>query len=303
MELRKINNKVTKTQKDNEKKPNKNKMEFAELVEPVSHSTSEVFSAKTQKKNIHGGHRDRLKNQFLEYGIDSLTDIQKLELLLFYSIPQKDTNPIAHALLDEFGTIKDVLCAEPKELIKIKGVKENTATLFKLVSSMLNVSNRPNLDYSISATAIAKEFCSKFYVGVDVEQFYVICLTKSNRVKKVKLIQAGTLDEINIQIRSITAFALDNKCNRIIVSHNHPRGLGLMSDEDCTFTYSLICSCLLNSIELLDHIIVGTDRAISLAEQKIVEKLCKKAVNSIVLPKDKVQFLSSLGQNYIICKE
>ena len=86
--------------------------------------------------------------------------------------------------------------------------------------------------------------------------------------------------------------------NRIIVSHNHPEGVGRMSDEDCRFTYSLICSCLLNSIELLDHIIVGTDRIFSLHENQVMEKLVERARKNVLIPKDIQIMLSSIRKTY-----
>lgn len=257
-------------------------------------------SKKTKSQNIHKDHRARLKLQFLHNGFDSLTDVQKLETLLFFSIPQKDTNPIAHALLDEFGSLQNVLSADSSMLMKVKGVKENTTILLKLVSGFINACNKPSFEETITSTVKAKEFCTKLYTGVSVEQFYVVCLSKSNKIKKVKLVQSGTMDEVSVQIRNITELAIESKCNRIIISHNHPSGLGKMSDEDCRFTYSLLCSCLLNSIDILDHIIVGTDKTISLCEQQMMSKLKERAVKTIQLPQDQLPFISSLSSDYEI---
>ena len=253
-----------------------------------------------KKENIHKDHRKRLKQQFLDNGLKSLTDIQKLELLLFFSIPQKDTNPLAHNLLNKFKTLKNIFSAEPSKLMEVSGIKDNTAILIKLVNSLFSYISMPSSQNSISSVSESKDFCSKLYVGSDIEQFYVICLTKSNQIKDVKLIQSGSADEVTVQIRNITEFALETKCNRIIISHNHPNGSALMSDEDCAFTYSLICSCLLNSIEIIDHIIVGTDKAISLASQNILQKLKEKAVTTINLSRQKFSFLSSLSNDYLI---
>ena len=271
---------------------------------PTQIVVNELNKLKKEKvSNIHKDHRYRLKNQYLTNGISSLTDVQKLELLLFYSIPQKDTNPIAHELITHFGSLKNVLKADYNELIKVKGVKENTATLLTLVNGILNFCNQPDTDDSIGSTAEAKSYVSKFYYNVDVEQFYVFCLNKSNKVKKYVLLQSGTADEVNVQIRQITQIALESKCNRIIISHNHPNGKAEMSDEDCAFTFSLICSCMLNSIDLLDHIIVGTDRTISLSEQQVTKRLKSKAFKTIQLPDDKFKILSASSEAYIICPE
>lgn len=259
-----------------------------------------IKNKKEKPTNIHKDHRSRLKSQFLENGLESLTDIQKLELLLFYAIPQKDTNPIAHELIAEFGSLKNILKTDYKSLTKIKGVKDNTATLISLVGQLLNYAGKPIDKTNITTTSLAKEFASKFYVNVAVEQFYVICLTKSNEVIKSFMIKSGTADEVDVQIRTVTEVALDCKCNKIIISHNHPNGKAQMSDEDCAFTYSIICSCMLNSIDVVDHIIVGTDKTISLQEQNILPKIKQRAMDTIQLPRDKQLFLSSLSANYIV---
>ena len=67
-------------------------------------------------QSIHTGHRQRMKERFLSEGLDHFTDIQVLELILFYCIPQKDTNPIAHALLNHFGSLSQVLEASPADV-------------------------------------------------------------------------------------------------------------------------------------------------------------------------------------------
>ena len=213
---------------------------------------------------------------------------------------KKDTNPTAHELISRFGSLKNVLKADYNQLVKINGIKENAATLISLINSLLNYAERPEEQSKLSSTSVAKTFVSKFYFNVNVEQFYVICLTKSNEVIKSFMIKSGTADEVDVQIRNITQVALDSKCNKIIISHNHPQGKAEMSDEDLAFTYSIVCSCMLNSIEVVDHIIVGTDKTISLQEQHVLQKIKERALNTIQIPRDKKIFLSSLSENYII---
>ena len=184
-------------------------------------AVEEIKNLADKSENIHKDHRSRLKTQFIEYGLEPLTDVQKLELLLFYAIPQKDTNPIAHELISTFGSLKNVFKASYSQLMNVKGVKENTATLITLTNSMLNYTERPSSKMTISSSSVAKEFVSKFYYNVDVEQFYVICLTKSNEVIKSFMIKSGTIDEVDVQIRTITQVALDCKCNKIIINNNN----------------------------------------------------------------------------------
>lgn len=249
--------------------------------------------------NIHKNHRSRLKSQYLKNGIDAMTDIQKLELLLFYAIPQKDTNPIAHELLNKFGDLKGVFSASYSELLNVKGIKENSATLISFINDLLNITYRDAESTRIASSSDAKNYASRLFFNIPVEQFYVICLAKSNRIVSTKLISTGTIDEVNVQIRHITQTAIDNKCNSIIVCHNHPRGKGQASDEDFSFTYSLICSCLLNNIDVIDHIVVGSDKAISFFEQKLMATLKEKAASTVKLTEAKRQLISSLTAIYI----
>ena len=273
--------------------------DFEESVESV---LEEIKNTKTKNSssNIHKNHRARLKNQYSSNGFSSLTDIQKLELLLFYAIPQKDTNPIAHELINHFGSLKDVFAASKSELMTINGVKENTATLICLMNDFANFSHLPSNDTVIGSSAMAKEYSSKLYHGVEVEQFYVMCLTASNKVKKCTMVKSGKIDEVNVQIRNITEIAIESKCSRIIISHNHPAGKAEMSDEDCRFTYGLLCSCILNNIEILDHVIVGTNKTISLAEQNILPRLKAHAIKNIQLPKERADILAEQSKPYII---
>lgn len=253
----------------------------------------------TKKENIHVGHRERLKKQYIQNGIHTMTDIQRLELLLFYAIPQKDTNPIAHALLKKFGNIKNVLNASVRDLCTVEGIKESSATYLKIVSNMANVCSLPEEGELIPNSATAKKYCSKFYVGIQLEQFHVVCLSKDNKVIGTKMIKSGSTDQINVEIRDITEFAMSINCNRIIVSHNHPNGIGKMSDEDFKYTYSLVCSCILNSIELLDHIVVGSNSCFSFDEHNLIEKLKNRAFDKVLIPKETQLFLSNLSKNYV----
>ena len=277
-----------------------------DITPKIEESVTELMqSIETEKEpvNIHKNHRARLKSQYKNNGFATLTDIQKLELLLFFAIPQKDTNPIAHNLINHFGSLQEVLSASAKELETISGVKENTSLLISLINDFSRFFNTPSTDFIISSSSKAKEYCTKLFHKAEVEQFYVICLTSSNKVKKTVMIKSGNIDEVNVQIRNITSVALDSKCSRIIIAHNHPAGNGRMSDEDCRFTYGLLCSCLLNSIEILDHIIVGIDKTISISEQHILQKLKEHAVKTIQISPDKLNTIAEGSKPYVIDEE
>ena len=269
-----------------------------DIIESTIKSLKE--NNKESKENIHKGHRSRLKNQFIESGFSSLSDIQKLELLLYFAIPQKDTNPIAHNLLNYFGSIKNIFSANHLELMKVDGIKDNSALLINLVNAFNNYCAKPDDGdgYILNSSETTLEYVKKLFHGVDIEQFYVICLTKQGSIKKCSLISTGSIDQVDVQIRTITQLAIENKVNRIIICHNHPAGTSRASDDDIKLTFSIMCSCILNSIDLLDHIIIGKTDELSLYEAGYIEKLKQKAYNTIKLSTEQQLFLSSSSSDY-----
>ena len=123
--------------------------------------------------NPHKGHRDRLKKRFLQSGIDDFEDHNKLELLLFYAIPQKDTNPIAHELLDTFGSLSNVLDAPFEELIKVKGISESSAVLLKLIPPLSRsyLNDKYKNGFVINSTEQAGEFLMPKFIGLTTEDY------------------------------------------------------------------------------------------------------------------------------------
>ena len=114
------------------------------------------------------------------------------------------------------------------------------------------------------------------------------------------MINTGTIDEVGIQIRNITEFAIQQKCNRIIVSHNHPHGLHSISDDDIAFTYTMLCSCLLNDIDIVDHVIVGTDNTISMNDNGLLSSLKTKALKNIRISDAQRNDIIESTRNFIV---
>lgn len=117
---------------------------------------------------VHKGHRQRMKRRFLEHGLDNFDDVNVLELLLFYADPRRDTNPLAHALLDQFGSLAGVLEAAPGDLEKIPGIGENAATLLRLipeVSGRYMVTKTPETEPVETAAQAGRYFLPRLYVS------------------------------------------------------------------------------------------------------------------------------------------
>ena len=127
---------------------------------------------------IHEGHRERMKNKLLEQGLDVFDDHTVLELLLFYSMPRKDTNPLAHEIMNKFGSLQAVFEAPAEELSKINGIGENTVTLLKLIPEVSRryAIDKNRFDNILDSTKKAGEFLVSRYMYERDEVVYVICL-------------------------------------------------------------------------------------------------------------------------------
>ncbi len=222
--------------------------------------------------NVHEGHRERMKNRFLEQGLDVFEDHQVLELLLFYSTPRKDTNPLAHQLLDSFGSLEAVFEAPEDELRKISGIGDSAVTLLRLVPE---VSRRYLVDknsfYNVLDTSakVGAFLLPRFMYERD-EVVIVICLDAKCKVLACKELFRGTADCAQISIRKIAELALAKNASSIVLSHNHVSGIALPSLEDEITTKRIKATLKEMGINLIDHIIVAGYDFISMSDSGII---------------------------------
>ena len=225
----------------------------------------------TKDNNIHAGHRQRVKNRFIENGLVSFEDHQALELLLFYALPQKDTNALAHALIDEFGSLSAVFDAPVEALKKIKGIGENTAVLIKLIPEMYEKYIFNKLTAEIHELKSSKEALNYFYPMLRNKQVEVLVasfLDSKLRIKKTVIIKEGGFSDVDISLRNIVNKALDLKTPNIMLAHNHPSGFAAPSANDVEAVR--IISKTLESMELhlCDSLIIAADECFSMADSK-----------------------------------
>jgi len=218
--------------------------------------------------NAHAGHRQRLKQRFLAEGIDAFEPHQALELLLFYAIPQRDTNELAHKLLDAYGTISGLFEADPKDVCKRCGISESTATLISLMPQMFRLYSRDMMRRrkSINNSAEAGEYAKCLFTGRIYEVFYVICLNKAGKILHEELVCEGTIDEVPCYPRLVVETALRHNAKRVIFAHNHPSGRCTPSAMDIETTGKLVRILREIDIEVMDHIIAGQDGYLSMAD-------------------------------------
>ena len=237
----------------------------------------EMWNVATEKNN-HKGHRKRLKKRFKENGLDGFELHNALELFLFFSIPQGDTNNIAHNLLDQFGSLSAMFEAPIEALTKVKGVGEHTALMFKLFLEMDRLyhadKNRTMVTINNSAD-MGKYFLPKF-IGRNEEVVFTMCLDNHCRVLGCDIVAKGTIDSAPITIRCIAEAAMKYNCVNVVIAHNHPKGLPLASPEDVITTDAINYALKLLGIHMLDHIIVARERYTSMAESGQITDLWKE---------------------------
>ncbi len=219
-------------------------------------------------EETHKGHRERLKNRFLENGLDDFTDVQALELLLFFAIPQKDTNPIAHALLEHFGSLSRVLDASPVELKKIPGISNHAATLLTLVTQLGRF-------YQVDAARFVQclttldacgEYLVPYFFARTRETVFLLCLDAKCKVLCCKEIGEGSVNSASISVRKIVETALASNATTVVLGHNHPSGVALPSEEDVETTKRVAAALSAVEIQLVDHIVVADGDYVSMAQ-------------------------------------
>ena len=222
--------------------------------------------------SVHKGHRERLKARFLEEGLDNFTDIQALELLLFYSIPQKDTNPIAHALLDHFGSLSRVLDASVEELKKVKGISDHSATLLSLVTA---ISRFYQVDCAQRVECLTTlEACGAYllpyFFGRTKETVFLLCLDAKCKVLCCREVGEGSVNSASISVRKVVEVALNSGATTVVLAHNHPSGLALPSADDEAATRQVRDALRTIGVELVDHIIVADQDFVSMADSGLL---------------------------------
>lgn len=216
----------------------------------------------------HAGHRERMRNRFLETGLDGFDDVNVLEFLLFYAIPRQDTNPLAHELLDHFGNFKSVMEAPVSELETVKGIGENAAVLLHLISQVCKryLISKREFGMYLSNPKDVFEYVAPLFAFESFERLILICTDSENRVLDCSEIAQGEVDSVYGNPRKIITIAMKCHAAKIILSHNHPNGLVIPSTQDMAFTSELQKALRMFQIQLSDHIIVGDGEYLSMRE-------------------------------------
>lgn len=219
------------------------------------------------KNGSHSNHRTRLLQIIESAGLENISDYLALEFILTYIIPRKDTNPIAHKLIDKFGGLSAVLEASPYQTMQIEGMGERSAKYLAMLVPILhkyNKSKSQNVKFLKSVQDMVN-YCHLLLKGKVSEEFFIIGLNSNYKILLSKYLGHGTPDRVNIEKGNFFNIIFSNKSiSKVIVAHCHPDGNAMPSKQDILSTEILRNYCEIAGVEFVDHIIVGENNCYSL---------------------------------------
>lgn len=216
--------------------------------------------------SVHENHRQRVKTRYETYGLDTFDEHQALELLLFYCIPRKDTNVIAHNLINRFGTFAQVLDAPVSELEKVDGVGHGAALYLKLLRDTQRYYKIHNEQNEVILNSIAEcgSYLIKYFDGFKVEAVYMLGLDAKCKVLCCREIGRGSVNSAAVSVRKIVEVALAENLTSVVLAHNHPSGLAIPSPEDIQTTHRIAQALRAINVTLADHVVVSESEFVSM---------------------------------------
>ena len=218
---------------------------------------------------IHDGHRQNMRKRFLTGGLESFADHEALELLLFYAIPRRDTNPVAHALMERYGSLSAVLSAPLEDLQKVDGIGVSAAILLKLTPHLCHKARLADFERQeivLNTTARAGEYLLERFFQEKNEVIYQVCLDRKGKLLACKRLGEGNVGSAALDMRRLVENAILSSASAVILAHNHPSGVALPSTEDYTATDAAKAALATIGVALADHIIVADGTFSSMAD-------------------------------------
>ena len=225
------------------------------------------------QKADHSGHRNRLREKYIEHGVEALAPHEVIEMLLFNAIPYRNTNDIAKNLLDRFGSLSAVMDASIEMLMQA-GLTRNQAAFLKLVpdvARLYTLDKYDNRSKVVDLSTVGAYIADRF-IGLEEEE-HVFLLLVDKKMKEVYsgMLSKGSFNASEISIRKLMALSLNYSAMGVILAHNHPSGFAIPSREDYAATLKIRDSLRLVGVELLDHFIIADHEAVSMRESGLFD--------------------------------
>lgn len=223
-----------------------------------------------KKSNPHEGHRERMRTRFEREGAEHFDSHQLLEMYLFFALPRRDTNEIAHRLIERFGSLEGVFLADHRDLVLVEGISDKTATMICLTAALIRrmskESYHPPKKYNHFEDIV--RYLRHLYTGITVEQVYLLLFDNGMKLLGCELLDKGTVNQANINARKIMEHAIKRNASSVLLAHNHPGGIAIPSAEDVAATNYLHNTLLPLGVTLLDHVVVGQDTVLPILNRQ-----------------------------------
>ena len=221
----------------------------------------------------HAGHRERLRRRFDQEGLDGFAPHEALELLLTYAIPRIDTNGLAHALIRRFGSLSAVLEASKEDLTQVEGIGPRAAALIVMMVPLLRMYEQEKLQPRLGLGNYSglTAYCRTLFLGVGVEQFYVLCLDAKLNLLSAALLSQGTPSEVSVQPRQVVQELIRHNAMGAVLCHNHPSGSVTPSREDVRITLEIQHILESMGMRLYDHIVISGNRDYSFNAHRLLD--------------------------------
>ncbi|MBO5797074.1 MAG: hypothetical protein J6R77_01880 [Clostridia bacterium] len=231
-----------------------------------------------EKSNIHEGHRNRVKQLFLQKGTTAFAPHELVELLLFFGIPRKDTNELAHRLLNTFGSLSDLMSATYEELVAVPGMPPNAAVLIRVFNGVMNECQREQFSTErlLNTRERLANFAMRLFVGMETEQVHLICMDNKGRVLAHGQLSEGSATAAQINTRQALQLALRCNATTVVLTHNHPGGLVTPSREDIDTTAAMIRLFDQVGVQMVDHVIVAGGTHLFMRDVPVCAPLFKR---------------------------
>lgn len=227
-----------------------------------------------KKKNVHEGHRERMRNKYINKGIDVFEQHEILELLLFYAIPRKNTNGIAHELLETCGSLSAVFDA-PIDILMQHGLSYNASVLLHMIPDLSRAYQSDKFDNEeklITDDNIGEKMV-RLFAGKNEECVYALFLDAKGKTKYSGVISKGDANSAPMFAKDIVTIAASCKAVTVIIAHNHPSGMAFPSRADLEATADIADALDTIGVHLADHIIVADREYISLSSTPPFSKI------------------------------
>ena len=216
----------------------------------------------------HQGHRQRMRARVEQYGLESLVPHEALEYILYITNARRDTNGLAHDLIERFGDFAGVLEASEEDLLTVEGVGPATARMLHLLPQISRYYTQSSMHgrKSLKTTEELAEYLMKQFAGAAQERALLAALDSRSRVKGLFWLRDGTGSRLSLELKDVVAAALKGGTDRVVLCHNHPNGIALPSREDLQATENIVRALGLVKVQLRDHIILTESEYFSMRE-------------------------------------